>query len=460
MSRVGGVLPTWARAMTSAAVALGASLTTAASSAQACSCKSSGPACQAYWDTDAVFDATVVGIERAPRDEVVGNEVVTISKRLVTLDVSRTWKGLESGRLQVVTEAEEAACGFEFKDGVRYLVFARQGRSGELEVSLCSATREFDGTGDAAEFLAALAKPGLGGRVFGTIWYSADRGEAKLAPRTPLPDVTVTLTGHGQPLTAQARGGRYEFSTLPTGSYSLSARAPDGYATAGWPGTVVIPDRRACAEHNFSVTPANAISGQIVDNRGHGVRGIRVEIVAANAVLPLEHESPISAYTDESGYFDVRGLPPDRYLVGLNLVDLPSQYRPYPFTLYPGPNLPVHVIDLALGQVVDLGRWEIPPPVPVVPIAGTIVWNDGTPAAGVWVNLWDVTGNRRGRARGAGGATSAADGRFATDGREGRTYSVRVRIRNGPALPVGDIRVQAHQGIQPILIVIQRDPPQ
>lgn len=451
-------MPTWARAVTAAAVALGASLTTAASPAQACSCMSSGPACQAYWNTDAVFDATVVRIERAPRDEVLGNEVVTVSKRLVTLDIRQTWKGLESGRLQVVTDADEAACGFEFKEGVRYLVFARQGRSGELEVSLCSATREFDGTGDAAEFLASLARSGLGGRVFGTIRYSAARGEANLAPPTPLPDVTVTLTGHGRALTAQARGGKYEFSALPTGSYNLSATAPDGYATAGWPGTVVIPDPRACAEHHFSVSPASAISGQIVHHRGHGIRGVRVEIVAANAVLPLEHDSPISASTDESGYFDVRGLPPGRYLVGLNLLDLPSEYRPYPLTLYPGPAVPVHVIDLTLGQVVDLGRWEIPPPLPVVPIAGTIVWNDGTPAAGVLVNLWDVTGNRRGRARGAGGATTAADGHFAIGGREGRTYSVMARIGNGPALPVGNVRVHARQGIQPILIVIQRDP--
>jgi hypothetical protein len=451
-------MATWARVVTAAGMALGASLTTAASPAQACSCKSSGPACQAYWNTDAVFDATVVRIERAPRDEVLGNELVTISKRLVTLAVGQTWKGLESGRLQVVTDADEAACGFEFKEGVRYLVFARQGRSGELEVSLCSATREFDGTGEAAEFLATLAKPGLGGRVFGTIRYSAARADGNLAPPTPFPDVTVTLTGQARTLTMQARGGKYAFSALPTGSYNLSATAPAGYATAGWPGTVVIPDPRACAEHDFSVSPASGISGQIADNRGRGVRGVRVEIVAADTVLPLEYDSPMSAYTDEAGYFDVRSLPPGRYMVGLNLVDLPSEYRPYPLTLYPGPALSVHVIDLALGQVVDLGRWDIPLPVPVIPIAGTIVWNDGTPAAGVLVNLWDVTGNRRSRGRGAGMATSAADGRFTIDGREGRTYSVTARIKDGPALPVGNVRRETRQGIQPIRIVIQRDP--
>lgn len=187
MPRARGVMVTWARAVTAAAVALGASLTTAASPAQACSCMPSGPVCQAYWNTDAVFDATVVRIERAAREDILGNELVTSSKRLVTLDVRHTWKGLGSGHLQVLTNEYEAACGFTFKEGVRYLVFARQGRSGELEVSLCSATREFDGTGDAAAFLASLGKPGVGGRVFGTIRYSAPGAEGNLAPPHPFP---------------------------------------------------------------------------------------------------------------------------------------------------------------------------------------------------------------------------------------------------------------------------------
>lgn len=270
--------------------------------------------------------------------------------------------------------------------------------------------------------------------------------------------MTVTLTGPERTVTAQARGGNYEFSALPIGSYNVSATAAPGYTTTGWPGTVVIPDPHACAKHDFSVSPASGITGQIMDNRGRGVRGVRIEIVAADTVLPLEYDSPISNYTDESGYFDVRALPPGRYLIGLNLVDLPSQHRPYPVTLYPGPGLPAHVIDLALGQLVDVGRWEIPPPVPVVPIAGTIVWNDGTPAAGVLLNLWDVTGNRRRGPRGAGMATSAAAGHFAIDGREGRTYSVTARIGNEGALPVGNVRVHALRGIQPIRIVIHRDP--
>jgi hypothetical protein len=71
------------------------------------------------------------------------------------------------------------------------------------------------------------------------------------------------------------------------------------------------------------------------------------------------------------------------------------------------------------------------------------------------VNLSDIT-NRRGGARGADPATSAADGHFTIEGREGRTYSVMARIENGPALPIGNIRVRARQGIQPIHLVIQR----
>jgi hypothetical protein len=38
--------------------------------AYACSCVYQGPACQAYWTTDAVFDATVTRIERIRHEDV------------------------------------------------------------------------------------------------------------------------------------------------------------------------------------------------------------------------------------------------------------------------------------------------------------------------------------------------------------------------------------------------------
>ena len=53
--------------------------------------------------------------------------------------------------------------------GGRYLVFAgRRGGDALPRVSLCSFTRAYDGTGEAAAFFASLAAPESGGRVFGS----------------------------------------------------------------------------------------------------------------------------------------------------------------------------------------------------------------------------------------------------------------------------------------------------
>ena len=55
----------------------------------------------------------------------------------------------------------------------------------------------------------------------------------------------------------------------------------------------------------------------------------------------------------------------------------------------------------SMSQQVDLGRWELTAPLPVVQLTGWIVWKDGSPAAGVYVSVADVTGNPIGNARGA-----------------------------------------------------------
>jgi hypothetical protein len=140
--------------------------------ADACSCMASGPACQAFWSTDAVFDAMVVSVEPLPRDGAARVSVPP-ADYLVSLDVRQAWKGVNPGPLEVVTSGSEASCGFEFKVGRRYLVFARsQADVGRLSVSHCSRTHEFDGTGDDAMFLASLASPETGAQVFGSIELS------------------------------------------------------------------------------------------------------------------------------------------------------------------------------------------------------------------------------------------------------------------------------------------------
>jgi len=138
--------------------------------AAACSCIPSGPACQAFWKTDAVFDATVEAIGPTSGIDDSMPELPFSRGKLVKLFVRQSWKGVEPGPLEVVTAADGAACGYDFKPGARYLVFAwKRPADGRWSVSLCSATREFDGTGPAAAFLTSLSQPPAGGRVTGSI---------------------------------------------------------------------------------------------------------------------------------------------------------------------------------------------------------------------------------------------------------------------------------------------------
>src|SRR5688572_10696490 len=94
----------------------------------ACSCISSGPACQAFWKTDAVFDATVDSIEAAKGpEEDFGNRIVAPNEKRVRMTVLQALKGVTTtGPLDVYTAEFGGACGYDFKPGHRYLVFARK----------------------------------------------------------------------------------------------------------------------------------------------------------------------------------------------------------------------------------------------------------------------------------------------------------------------------------------------
>lgn len=111
--------------------------------ALSCSCMASGPACQAYWKTDAVFDATVVDVQT----EIRPVPSSFLSDSVVVLQVGQSWKGASVGRLEVTTSAYESACGYPFRKGVRYLVFARTGLDGIQPYGFESASAYSDNDG-------------------------------------------------------------------------------------------------------------------------------------------------------------------------------------------------------------------------------------------------------------------------------------------------------------------------
>lgn len=433
--------------------------------ATGCSCVSSGPACQAFWNATAVFDATVVRIDPIPTEATnVGNRDVQISEKRVRLAINAAWKGVDAGEIDVVTNADGASCGFDFKVGRRYLVFSSElAIGGYIRVSLCSATREFDGTGEAAAFFSSLTQPPKGGRVYGSIKLNQGTVGADGRPVDQSPmDLTLLINGGGTPRSTTTKGGQYEFAALAAGHYEVEIVLPPGYSTWRTRMAVDIPDGRACFEQDFYVTPAGRIGGRLTSRDGRGLANVTVEAASPESLTTGDYYYPqlVSTRTETDGHFEFTNLSPGKYVIGLNLRDLPNQWQPYPRLLFPGGDAPPQIIELALGQAVELGAWQTPPPLAIVPLTGLITWRDGTPAVGVFVSISDVTGNPIDKARGAGGATVDRDGRFVVEGREGRDYRFVARPpNNGPFLPLNAVRITARPGVEPVHLVIQRDPP-
>lgn len=116
--------------------------------AWACSCAPPPPPKLAMEASSAVFSGKVVSIEKEGDFE-----------KAVTLEVGDVWKGVDAKKVIVYTAKDGAACGFGFKEGSKYLVYAtllKRGEGKALSTNLCSRTKPL---ADAKEDIEALGKP-------------------------------------------------------------------------------------------------------------------------------------------------------------------------------------------------------------------------------------------------------------------------------------------------------------
>jgi hypothetical protein len=343
-------------------VVLTASLPAAAS---ACSCEVQ-PSCQAYWKTEAVFDGTVVSIESVGRDGTLGDRALAFPEKLVTLAVRKSWKGVDPGDVEVLTASQSSACGFDFRVGARYLVFAhRRPTDGRLGVSLCSNTRPFDRQEDTGFFLASLSQPPTGGRVFGSVRTAEQLLGPSALSEAPF-EAQIRLSGGGKEIDAPSRAGRYEFRGLAPGTYRLDIALPEGYSTYAHSRTVDIPNDRACAQEDFSISPAGRILGRLFDVNGRPLAHVLVEVTTLDARPTPYGPEALVTVTGTDGDFVVEHLSPGRYIVGVNLRNVVDERHPYPKTFYPRGDSNPEVIELALGQTVQLAEWRLPPANPAI----------------------------------------------------------------------------------------------
>ena len=95
--------------------------------AQACSCADPGSPSEAMEWADMVFTGQVSSMTINRESPVIlsGADLVTVE-----FQASQVWKGPQRELLSVTTEWSEVSCGYEFEEGGRYLVYARDGHTG------------------------------------------------------------------------------------------------------------------------------------------------------------------------------------------------------------------------------------------------------------------------------------------------------------------------------------------
>lgn len=161
--------------------------------------------------------------------------------RIVTIRASRTYRGTNEPNFAVITGIGEGDCGFDFRTGESYLVFATDIQPGQYFTSICSGTDLLDHSGPALRFLRGEA-PAADDLLDVTTYYERVRpqwsgslcGSIVGPDGKPVTGASVELrevreapypqNGGGEP---SSEDGTFCIKNLPPGKYLLTAEKYD-----------------------------------------------------------------------------------------------------------------------------------------------------------------------------------------------------------------------------------------
>ena len=87
-------------------------------------------------------------------------------KRVVRMKIGDVLSGVETGQkeIEIVTGNGGGDCGYAFRSGVDYVVYAYKNSEGRLETGICSRTRPLMDAAEDVAYLRAIAKLPADGR--------------------------------------------------------------------------------------------------------------------------------------------------------------------------------------------------------------------------------------------------------------------------------------------------------
>ena len=212
------------------AVLVAAAFASSVAVTEACTCLRIDPAaaCEMYREVDVAFVGRAMLVPSGGGDGPVRFQLTQTLKGVVGSDVTVLNRG----------------CGVRFEPGEDYIVFAARHADGSIVIPMCWTAiwlavpdlvpdfvdpvfrRE---TAEAVAFVESLRKPAIGGRIFGDV---RTRVPFNASATRPVNGATVILRGSGRERRATTVDGRYQFTALPRGTYTVSVTMPDGLTPA------------------------------------------------------------------------------------------------------------------------------------------------------------------------------------------------------------------------------------
>jgi protocatechuate 3,4-dioxygenase beta subunit len=269
----------------------------------------------------------------------------------------------------------------------------------------------------------------------------------------PARGMTVILQTQNQnesnaPRARTDESGRFHFTGLPAGRYSVSALAP-GYASpedSNFPGMrgkmLILADGEKVENIDLEIKRGGVIAGRVTDSQGRPVIEERVNLskvdannrIQASFFYSLNNEM---CQTDDRGQYRIYGLPEGRYIVSVGYAHRPgsasiiSRREFYPRVFHPNATSESEAKVIEVSEASEATNIDITvtDPKQAQEVYGRVVdAGSGQPVAGVEVVLGGVTKDGRyAGGYGGGGERSGPNGDFRLFGVLPGKYAILAR---------------------------------
>jgi hypothetical protein len=380
-------------------------------------------------------------------------------QRLFIFRIDEAFRGVKTAEIEVRTGMGGGDCGYNFKLGERYLVYASfDAANGFYGTSICTRTRPVSDAGEDLDYIRGLKDREPGATLSGEIRrYRRNLETEGTQQLGPLANIEISVKGESRSFTTRTdEQGRYQLTRLEPGEYVVRAELPSELSTYDSERKTKLNDR-ACSVVSFQVMDNGRISGRVLDADGKPAAKMMLNLIPASQADSTRPNS-LYAEADVEGRYELKFVPPGNYLLGIRLNALngpESVETAYPRFYYPGvvTSTEAAVVTIGEGTVLKDVNLRLPPQLVKRVISGKVLFPDGRPAAKANVAHFETTYAARGLAY---GLSADEQGNFSFEGYEGISYYVSAHVNdvNGKQRHAEPVAVPTQGAVNNLVLVI------